>query len=99
LGSHADARTARALDLRFSRIDYLPKRDQSEPQRFRYATRIGFGFEVSGEGESVGQRNLADGSSTSALTFGSDELLTVVSAADASCPAALLAGRNEGYEA
>jgi hypothetical protein len=40
-------------DLRFSRIDYLPKRDQSEPQRFRYETRIGFGLDVSGEGESA----------------------------------------------
>jgi hypothetical protein len=65
-------------DLRFSRIDYLPKRDQSEPQRFRYATRIGFGLEVSGGGESVGQRDLADGSSTSALTFGSDEHLSII---------------------
>ena len=41
-------------DLRFSRIDYLPKAHETEPQRFRYTTRIGFGFEVSGEGETVG---------------------------------------------
>lgn len=40
-------------DLRFSRIDYLPKRADTEPQRFHYATRIGFGLEVAGEGESV----------------------------------------------
>jgi hypothetical protein len=36
-------------DLRFSRIEYLPRNDESEPQRFQYATRIGFGLEVSGE--------------------------------------------------
>jgi uncharacterized membrane protein YphA (DoxX/SURF4 family) len=65
-------------DLRFSRIEYLPRSNQSEPQRFRYATRIGFGLEISGEGETVGQRNLPDGSSTSALTFGSDERLSII---------------------
>jgi hypothetical protein len=65
-------------DLRFSRIEYLPKSVDGEPQRFRYATRIGFGFEVSGEGETTGQRNFADGSSTSALTFGSHERLSII---------------------
>lgn len=44
-------------DLRFSRIEYLPRGSENEPQRFLYATRIGFGFQVAGEGESV--RNLA----------------------------------------
>ena len=57
-------------DLRFSRIDYLPKAHETEPQRFRYTTRIGFGVEVSGEGETVGQRDLTDGSRSSALKFG-----------------------------
>src|SRR6185369_15008532 len=42
--------------LRFSRIDYLPRALDTEPQRFRYATKIAFGFEVSGEGETAGQR-------------------------------------------
>ena len=42
-------------DLRFSQIDYLPRENEAEPQRFRYATRIGFGLEVAGEGESVGE--------------------------------------------
>ena len=65
-------------DLRFSRIEYLPKNDESEPQRFHYATRIGFGLEVSGEGETVGRRDSMDGSSTSALKFGSDELLSII---------------------
>ena len=65
-------------DLRFSRIEYLPRNDESEPQRFRYATRIGFGLEVSGEGETVGRRDSTDGSSTSALKFGSDEPLSII---------------------
>jgi uncharacterized membrane protein YphA (DoxX/SURF4 family) len=58
-------------DLRFSEIDYLPRANEADPQRFRYATRIGFGLPIVGEGESVGQRNLADGSRSSALKFGS----------------------------
>jgi hypothetical protein len=65
-------------DLRFSRIQYLPRSDDSEPQRFQYATRIGFGLEVSGEGETVGRRDSADGSSTSALKFGSGEPLSII---------------------
>jgi hypothetical protein len=65
-------------DLRFSRIEYLPRVDESDPQRFRYSTRIGFGVEVSGEGETVGRRDSTDGSSTSALKFGSDEPLSII---------------------
>jgi len=38
-------------DLRFTNIDYLPKATADEPQRFRYATRIGFGAAIAGEGE------------------------------------------------
>jgi hypothetical protein len=65
-------------DLRFSRIDYLPKAYDTEPQRFRYTTRIGFGFEVGGEGETVGQRDSADGSHSSALRFGSGEPFSII---------------------
>ena len=65
-------------DLRFSRIEYLPRALESEPQRFRYTTRIGFGFEVSGEGESVGQRDLSDGSRSSALKFSSGEPFSII---------------------
>jgi len=65
-------------DLRFSRIDYLPKASDDEPQRFRYTTRIAFGFAVRGEGETLGQRDLANGSRSSALKFGSDEPLSII---------------------
>jgi hypothetical protein len=32
-------------DLRFSRIEYLPKEHETEPQRFRYSTRMGWSFD------------------------------------------------------
>ena len=65
-------------DLRFSEIDYLPKQSDTDPQRFRYATRIGLGFEVAGEGESVGERDLADGSRSSALKFSSADPRSII---------------------
>jgi len=65
-------------DLRFSRIEYLPKGRETEPQRFRYSTRMGFGLQVKGEGESVGERDLADGSRSSALKFWSSDLLSII---------------------
>ena len=60
-------------DLRFSRMEYLPIAHDTDPQRFRYTTRLGCGLEVSGQGETVGHRTLADGSASSALRFGSAE--------------------------
>jgi hypothetical protein len=65
-------------DLRFSRIEYLPRAFADESQRFRFATRIGFGVEVSGEGETTGERNLQDGSRSSALRFGSNHPLSII---------------------
>lgn len=56
-------------DLRFSGIEYLPRPDESAPQRFVYSTRVGFGLAIRGEGEMVGERHAADGSRTSALKF------------------------------
>lgn len=60
-------------DLRFTDIDYLPRAAETEPQRFRYATRIGFGLAVEGEGETVGHRDGTNDERTSALTFRSDD--------------------------
>jgi hypothetical protein len=60
-------------DLRFSRIEYLPRPDEAAPQRFLYATRIALGLEVRGEGESVGEKDAPDGSRTSALRFWSED--------------------------
>jgi DoxX-like family len=56
-------------DLRFSEIEYLPRPDESLPQRFLYTTRIGFGLAVRGRGESAGTREGDGGPRTSALKF------------------------------
>jgi len=60
-------------DLRFSEISYLPRPDAEQPQRFRYATRIGGGLTIEGEGESVGAKDLPDGQRVSALAFSSSD--------------------------
>ena len=64
-------------DLRFTSIVYLERVGDSEPQRFRYATRIGFGAEIEGWGETVGER-AADGTRTSALKFGSEDRRSLI---------------------
>jgi len=56
-------------DLRFTKIQYLPRASDSEPQRFHYTTRIGFGLQIIGQGESTGSREEATGRRTSALKF------------------------------
>ncbi len=64
-------------DLRFSSIVYLERAGDSEPQRFRYATRIGFVAEIGGWGETIGER-AADGTRTSALKFGSEDRRSLI---------------------
>jgi hypothetical protein len=56
-------------DLRFTKIEYLPRTSDSEPQRFNYTTRIGFGLQIIGQGESTGSREQVTGRRTSALKF------------------------------
>jgi hypothetical protein len=58
-------------DLRFTDIKYLP-RTEGQPQRFLYATRIGFGLNIRGEGESVGSHDGPHGRA-SALKFWSND--------------------------
>jgi hypothetical protein len=60
-------------DLRFTTIEYLPRPSESEPQRFLYSTRVGFGLRIDGEGESTGTRQGATGARTSALSFWSSD--------------------------
>lgn len=64
-------------DLRFSEIGYLPRRG-TEPQRFRYETRVGFGLRVRGEGETTSRRNESAGARTSALRFWSDDPMSLI---------------------
>lgn len=59
-------------DLRFTDIEYLPRPDVAQPQRFLYATRIGFGLGIRGAGESTGSQEHA-GQRVSALKFWSDD--------------------------
>ncbi len=65
-------------DLRFSRIEYLPRPDPAEPQQFLYETRLGFGLSIRGTGESRGERFLPDGTATSALKFQSDDRKSLI---------------------
>ncbi len=65
-------------DLRFSAIRYLPKNDPADPQKFLYATKVGFGIEVKGIGESVATKTKDNGESTSVLKFSSDSNLSVI---------------------
>lgn len=65
-------------DLRFTAIDYLPRPDLAQPQRFRYRTRIGFGLGIEGAGETRGERSRPDGTRTSALTFWSDDWKSLI---------------------
>jgi hypothetical protein len=65
-------------DLRFTDIKYLPRTDEIQSQRFLYATRVGFGLSVQGEGETVGQCDGADGERTSALKFWSRDSKSLI---------------------
>src|ERR1035438_5732052 len=60
-------------DLRFHRITYLPRQSASDPQRFLYETRIGFGLSIKGTGETLGQKSSGTNETTSALKFASDD--------------------------
>lgn len=60
-------------DLRFSEITLLPHPGEALPQRFHYATRLGFGLRIRGVGESAGTRDGEGGECTSALRFRSDD--------------------------
>ena len=64
-------------DLRFTRIEYLPRPDETQPQRFLYSTRIGFGMTINGEGESTRSHD-AHGQRTSALKFWSDDRKSLI---------------------
>lgn len=65
-------------DLRFTNIEYLARENSSQPQRFLYSTRIGFGLNILGEGETVGSRDDKNGSRTSALKFWSGDSKSLI---------------------
>lgn len=67
-------------DLRFSSIEYLPRPDESQPQKFLYSKKIGFGMTIRGEGETVGSREDGKGRRSSALKFSSDDCRSLIQA-------------------
>src|SRR5579872_4334919 len=64
-------------DLRFTQIEYLTRND-GEPQRFLYRTRVGFGLKIDGEGESIGERDGDNGERTSSLKFWSEDAKSLI---------------------
>ena len=67
-------------DLRFTKIEYLPRAENSDAQQFLYETRIGFGMRICGMGETVGSYDNAHGVRSSALKFWSDDRKSLISA-------------------
>ena len=65
-------------DLRFTEIEYLPKNDPTDPQKFLYSTKVGFGIRVDGIGESVATKTKENGESTSVLKFSSDSKISLI---------------------
>lgn len=68
----------REWDLRFSDIDYLPRRDGESRQRFLYRTRIGFGLSIAGTGETRAYPAGSGGERLSTLRFGSDQRISLI---------------------
>jgi hypothetical protein len=66
-------------DVRFSRITYEPMVD-GEPQRFTYATTVAPGVTVAGTGESLGDRDRADGTRWSGLKFWAHDRRSIIDA-------------------
>ncbi|WP_454015672.1 DoxX-like family protein [Bacillus sp. Marseille-Q7846] len=64
-------------DARFTEISYLEKKE-GEPQKFLYKTKIGFGLEIAGEGESIGEIRKETGERISSLKFWTDNQLSLI---------------------
>ncbi|HFK1455891.1 TPA: DoxX-like family protein [Bacillus cereus] len=64
-------------DARFTEISYL-KKQEGEPQKFLYKTKIGFGLEIAGEGESIGEIRKETGERISSLKFWTDNTLSLI---------------------
>ncbi|WP_026690302.1 DoxX-like family protein [Alteribacter aurantiacus] len=65
-------------DLRFSKIHYLEKEHEDDPQHFTYETKIGFGLGIKGTGVSKGERTTDSGDRTSSLGFFSGQPLSLI---------------------
>ena len=65
-------------DIRFTAISYRAAPSAGQPQRFDYETRLGFGILVRGQGETLAERDPADGTRLSALRFWSDSRMSLI---------------------
>lgn len=65
-------------DLRFTSITYNDKLPEEEIQTFTYSTKVMPGIQVKGWGESKGTHEKASGEKTSALHFGTEQLLSPI---------------------
>ncbi|MDB6041011.1 MAG: hypothetical protein JWM99_4852, partial [Verrucomicrobiales bacterium] len=65
-------------DLRFTEIRYLARVDFNVPQRFLYATRIGLGLKIEGQGETIDTRTSETGERASSLKFWSDDCKSLI---------------------
>ncbi|TFD94387.1 DoxX-like family protein [Jeotgalibacillus sp. R-1-5s-1] len=65
-------------DVRFSSITYNEKPPGEEVQTFTYSTKVLPGLEVSGWGESKGTHEKESGEKTSALHFGTDQIISPI---------------------
>lgn len=65
-------------DLRFTGIAYWATPVAGQPQIFDYETRLGFGIAVRGQGETLAERDRADGTRLSALRFWSDSRISLI---------------------
>lgn len=67
-------------DLRFTRIEYLPRAAGDGGQRFSYSVSLLPGLRVDGTGVCAGERARPDGTRTSVLRFGSGHRLSLIRA-------------------
>ncbi|WP_219837434.1 DoxX-like family protein [Paenibacillus sp. R14(2021)] len=66
-------------DLRFTDITYLPKAKEDGQQLFTYSTRIGFGLQIRGTGESRSVISPKRSVRLSTLAFGTEQPLSLLS--------------------
>ncbi|WP_419873552.1 DoxX-like family protein [Candidatus Pristimantibacillus sp. PTI5] len=73
-----DPRLHEQWDLRFSEIQYLPRKNESDMQSFHYETRIGFGLKIAGTGESSISSAPGSGTRMSTLAFASEQRFSLI---------------------
>lgn len=65
-------------DLRFTEIRYLPRASEADNQKFLYRTRIGFGLNIAGTGETGSKLHHRANERLSTLTFGSEQSISLI---------------------